>query len=237
MPMEKRFVAYYRVSSQQQGRSGLGLEAQRSAVMNYVQNNGNKIIAEYTEKESGRNNDRPQLKQAINKSIEENATLVIAKLDRLARDVEFIFSLKNRLEKANISFVALDLPDVDNIIALGTWASFAQWESQRISQRTKDALAAKKKREPDWKPGTPENLTPEAVKKAWEARRHKADHSQQNRHAWHYIKELRADGYSFAKIAEELNKEGYRTRTDKKFKAMSVYNIYKRFNKEKGGRR
>ena len=133
------FVAYYRVSTQRQGQSGLGLEAQRSAVQAYLA--GKEIIAEFTEVESGRKNNRPQLAAALALAKKQKATLVIAKLDRLARNVHFISGLL----ESNVQFVAADMPEADRTF-LQMAAVFAEWEARKISERTKLALAEAKLR-------------------------------------------------------------------------------------------
>ncbi len=133
------FVTYYRVSTQRQGQSGLGLEAQRSAVQAYLA--GKEIIAEFTEVESGRKTDRPQLAAALALAKKQKATLVIAKLDRLARNVHFISGLL----ESNVQFVAADMPEADRTF-LQMVAVFAEWEARKISERTKLALAEAKLR-------------------------------------------------------------------------------------------
>jgi DNA invertase Pin-like site-specific DNA recombinase len=133
------FVTYYRVSTQRQGQSGLGLEAQRAAVQTFLA--GKEIIAEFTEIESGRKKNRPQLAQALALAKKQKATLVIAKLDRLARNVHFI----SGLIESGVQFVAADMPEADP-----TWLQmasvFGEWEARKISERTKAALQAAKAR-------------------------------------------------------------------------------------------
>jgi DNA invertase Pin-like site-specific DNA recombinase len=133
------YVAYYRVSTQRQGQSGLGLEAQRSAVQNFT--TGKELIAEFTEVESGRKSDRPQLAQALALAKSKKAILVIAKLDRLARNVHFISGLL----ESGVQFVAADMPEADRTF-LQMAAVFAEWEARKISERTKSALQAARER-------------------------------------------------------------------------------------------
>lgn len=133
------FVAYYRVSTQRQGQSGLGLDAQRTAVQGYIADK--ELVAEFTEIESGRKNDRPQLIQALALAKKHKATLVIAKLDRLARNVHFISGLL----ESGVQFVAVDMPEADRTF-LQMAAVFAEWEARKISERTKSALQAAKER-------------------------------------------------------------------------------------------
>ena len=140
-PCRGNCIAYYRVSTTRQGQSGLGLEAQRKAVANFVHVKGWEVGSEYTEIESGRRNDRPQLALAIADAKKHKAKLVIAKLDRLARNVHFVSGLM----ETNVDFVAVDMPTADRFM-LHVYAAMAEEEGRRISQRTKAALAAAKAR-------------------------------------------------------------------------------------------
>lgn len=135
--MPRRFVAYYRVSTQQQSRSGLGLTAQRQAVQDYLAQYGGEIIAEFQEIESGKNANRPQFHQAADYAELAHATLLVAKLDRLSRDLHFITGLQRR----GIRFTLCDLPDVDQL-TIHVLAAMAQHEANMISQRTRLALDA-----------------------------------------------------------------------------------------------
>lgn len=225
--MEKLYIAYYRVSVKSQGNSGLGLASQKTTVLNFIKNNGNKIIGEFVEIESGKNNNRPELQKAINLCKEKNGTLVIAKLDRLSRNVHFISSLM----ESKINFCCCDMPDASPL-TIHIFSALAQWERERISERTKLALQAKKAKEPDWKPGTPANLTNEAILKAHKSISNNALTDQSVRFAYHYIKSLKVSGHTYQQIANELNSQGYLTRTGKQFHAMQVYNIWNRFKRE-----
>lgn len=137
------FVSYYRVSTVRQGQSGLGLEAQREAVRRYLNGGNWKLVGEFTEVESGRKSDRdrPQLAAALDLCRREKATLVIAKLDRLSRDVQFLFALRN----GNVEVRAVDMPTATTL-EFGIRAVFAQHEREEISRRTKAALAQAKAR-------------------------------------------------------------------------------------------
>lgn len=139
-----RYVCYYRVSTQKQGQSGLGLDAQRCSVQWYVEANKGTILGEFTETESGRSKDRPQLQAALDMARKKKAILLIAKLDRLARNVHFISGLL----ESNVNFVAVDMPTKDRFM-IQLQAAFAEEEARRISQRTKEALAAAKRRGTD----------------------------------------------------------------------------------------
>jgi DNA invertase Pin-like site-specific DNA recombinase len=135
--MEGRFVAYYRVSTAKQGASGLGLEAQRAAVTDYLNGGNWKLLSEHAEVESGKHADRPALAAALQDCKLRKATLVIAKLDRLSRDAHFLLGL----EKSGIDFVAVDMPNA-NRMTVGIMAVVADEERRMISARTKAALAA-----------------------------------------------------------------------------------------------
>ena len=129
-----KYIAYYRVSTDRQGQSGLGLDAQREAVARHI--GQAELVAEFTEVESGRKNDREQLAHALSLAKRTKATLVIAKLDRLARNVHFISGLL----ESNVPFVCADMPEADRTF-LQMMAVFAEWEARKISERTKAALA------------------------------------------------------------------------------------------------
>lgn len=138
---QARFVAYLRVSTARQGASGLGLEAQRSAVQAYLASGGHQLAAEFVEVESGKRDDRPQLAAALAACRLHRATLVIAKLDRLARNVRFIAGIMD----SGVDFVACDMPHA-NRLTLHLMAAMAEHEAMAISERTKAALAAAKAR-------------------------------------------------------------------------------------------
>lgn len=136
----KKYIAYYRVSTDKQGVSGLGLEAQRSSVINFV--GTDIILSEYTEIESGKRiKNRPKLLEALIACKRYKATLIIAKLDRLARNVHFISGLM----ESTVDFVAVDNPKANKLM-IHMLAAFAEYERDMISQRTKEALAASKAR-------------------------------------------------------------------------------------------
>jgi DNA invertase Pin-like site-specific DNA recombinase len=135
-----RFVAYYRVSTERQGRSGFGLEAQQAAVASFI-NSGTELVAAFTEIESGKRNERPALAQALEACRRHRAKPVIAKLDRLSRNLAFIAMLM----ESGVEFVAVDNPHA-NKLTVHILAAVAQHEREMISQRTKDALAAAKRR-------------------------------------------------------------------------------------------
>jgi DNA invertase Pin-like site-specific DNA recombinase len=136
-----KFISYLRVSTQRQGKSGLGLEAQREAVTNYLNGGRWKLVQELIEVESGKSKDRPKLIEALRLCRIYNATLLVAKLDRLARNVAFVSTLM----ESGVKFVAVDLPQA-NELTVHIMAAMAEYEAKAISARTKAALEAAKAR-------------------------------------------------------------------------------------------
>src|SRR5436190_13588369 len=136
-----KFVAYFRVSTDKQGKSGLGLEAQRKSVLDYLDGGRWTLNAEFTEIESGKRNDRPELEKALAACKKQRAKLVIAKLDRLSRNLAFIATLMD----SGVEFVAVDNPHA-NKLTVHILAAVAQHERELIAQRTRDALQAAKAR-------------------------------------------------------------------------------------------
>jgi DNA invertase Pin-like site-specific DNA recombinase len=140
-----KFVAYYRVSTARQGASGLGLDAQREAVARYLNGGEWELVGEFTETETGKGANalekRPQLRAALELCKRRGATLIIAKLDRLARNVHFVSGLL----ETGCDFVAADMPQANKVM-IQMHAVMAEWERDQISKRTKDALAAAKAR-------------------------------------------------------------------------------------------
>lgn len=216
----QKFVAYYRVSTQKQGNSGLGLEAQRTDVSKFIMKGG-ELIAEFQDVESGKKNDRPNLIKAIEECKKQGATLLIAKLDRLSRNASFIFTLKD----AKVDFVCSDMPNA-NTVTIGIMAVLAQDERERISHRTKSALAELKAK--GIKLGNPKNMTAEARAKGLEARRQNALQNENNRKATALIISMRESGISFAQITRALNDLGFKTRTGKVFQQNQVQILYNR---------
>jgi DNA invertase Pin-like site-specific DNA recombinase len=225
--METKYVSYVRVSTKQQEISGLGLDAQRLIIINYIKHNNGCLLHEFVESESGRHDDRIELKRAISTSKNTDATLIVAKLDRLSRNVSFISSL---MESA-VKFVVADMPTA-NEFTLHIFAALAEQERKYISERTKSALHAKKLREPEWKPGT-DNLTDTGRKKAHLTNYMKARTNTNVVHAFHYIETLKRQGYTYQQIADKLNLENYRTRTNKLFRCSTVWYIWKRMENKK----
>jgi len=215
-----KYVAYYRVSTKQQGKSGLGLEAQKAEVKRHLKADDT-IIAEFTETSSGKNDNREEIAKAIDFCKKNDATLLIAKLDRLARKVSFIFQLRD----SKVKFVCCDIPDA-NTLTVGVFATMAQHEREIISKRTKAALAAKKAQ--GFKLGT-NNLTNEGRAKGSAAIAAKAANNKNNNRAAMLICEYKKQGMTLLAIAEKLNNNNYRSSTGKLFQKTTVSRIYKRY--------
>jgi DNA invertase Pin-like site-specific DNA recombinase len=188
----KRFIAYYRVSTEKQGQSGLGLDAQRQSVTDYMTGKG-ELAAEFVEIESTRQK-RPELIKALEECRRQKATLLIARLDRLARNVAFI----SNLMESKVDFVAADMPDA-NRLTIHIIAAVAEYERDMISKRTKEALAAAKRR--GVKLGNP-NPQPAQIKARATIIAKKEEFHAQVRPL---IRELRDKGGTLYGIAKELN--------------------------------
>lgn len=195
-----KFIAYHRVSTTKQGQSGLGLEAQQAAVNAYLNGGDWKLIAEFREVETGKGADplakRPQLRAALKACRDHGATLIIAKLDRLARNVHFVSGLM----ESKVKFVACDMPEA-NELTIHIMAAFAEHEAKRISQRTKDALAVAKERGVVLGRTGVANLRPNI-----EERRRAADTFAEKLRPT--FESMRARGLSQRGMVEELNSIG-----------------------------
>ena len=216
-----QYVAYYRVSTKQQGKSGLGLEAQKAEVNRYLKVD-DIIIKEFTEVSSGKNDQRVEIAKAIEYCIKNDATLLIAKLDRLSRNVSFIFQLRD----SKVNFVCCDIPDA-NTLTIGIFATMAQHEREIISKRTKAALAARKAK--GLPLGTPKNLTDSGRQRAWASNRAKAASNNNNNRAAMLIAEYKKQGIALQAIADRLNDNNFRTSTGKRFHKTTVTRIYERY--------
>lgn len=219
-------VAYYRVSRQKQAASGLGLEAQQANVAAFAKARGYEVTATFTEIETGTNKrQRPELASALEQARREGAELLIAKLDRLARNVHFVSGLM----ESRVRFTAVDMPEVDSL-TVHILAAVAEKEAKMISTRTKDALTAAKAR--GAKLGNPQNLTLEARRRGAQARRTTAVESY--RLVSGYVQVLRAQGLTLQQIADRLNTEGHRTVTGKLWRPTQVRNVLMRAQREAG---
>jgi DNA invertase Pin-like site-specific DNA recombinase len=198
----EQFISYKRVSTSRQGASGLGIEAQEAAVKSFL--NNRPLIAEYTDIETGKNDNRPELLKAIELAKQTNSTLLIAKLDRLSRNLTFVSTLMD----TKVRFICCDMPDA-NELTIHIFGALAQWERKRISSRTKEALAALKARGTSL--GTPENFT-DAVRKMGPLKlKQIALSNPHNQKAKKVINLLSRNGKSLREIATELNEAGFKT--------------------------
>ncbi len=217
-------VAYFRVSTKRQGKSGLGLESQKAIVRHYHDD----IVAEFVEVVSGKSTgNRPKLQQAIELCRDEGYTLVVAKVDRLSRNTEDTLRIYRRLD-GRLRSCDLPMTNGDESgfkFALTLFAAIAERERELASIRTREGIAAKRIREPDWQPGNPENLTIDPKLQA-QAKRQAAIDAYRTTAG--YVKMLKEQGLSYNHIADRLNDEGFKTRQDKPFQAMTVYRILKR---------
>lgn len=210
----KTLIAYVRVSTQKQGQSGLGLEGQQTAIAGYALSSGGRVAKTYVEVESGKRSDRPELAKAIAHAKRVKGRLVIAKLDRLARNVAFISALM----ESRADFVACDNPHA-NKLTLHILAAIAEHEAEMISQRTKAALAAAKARGVKLgssRPGHWSGL--EAVRRAAAAKASqmaKTVRAEQAKPVYEAVRplaqQMRQAGGSLQAIADRLNEEGHST--------------------------
>ena len=222
--LSRIFVTYLRVSTERQGQSGLGLEAQRSAVAEYVSGKG-QIAAEFVEIESGKKNERPQLARAMAEAKRIGAVLLIAKLDRLARNVAFIANLL----ESGVEIAAADMPEANRFL-LHVMAAVAEHEAQAISDRTKAALAAAKARGVALGWSMPERKEEQrrAARKGASKNAQKADQHAAN--VLPVIRQIAAGGASLRQIADELNIRGIKTARGGLWYAGTVRNIMAREN-------
>ena len=224
------YVGYYRVSTDRQGRSGLGLDAQRSAVAGYLDGGNGTLLDTFTEIESGRRNDRPELAKALDLCRRRKATLVIAKLDRLARNVAFIANLMD----ADVDVVAVDMPEA-NRFTLHIMAAMAEHEAALVSQRTKAALKAAKARGRalGWSIPSRRKEQAQASRKGAAGNRARA-----NQHAANVLPVIhdieRAGVTTLQGIAEALNARGIRTARGRRWYASTVRNLLVRADQVEG---
>jgi DNA invertase Pin-like site-specific DNA recombinase len=220
-----KVVAYYRVSTAAQGRSGLGLEAQRAAVEGLCQSRGWEVIATFTEIESGKRSDRPQLQAALSRCRASRAVLVVAKLDRLARNVAFLANL----QESRVRFIAADMPEA-NELTVHIMAAVAQAERQVIASRTRDALTAAKAR--GVRLGNPNGAA--ALRRAGKGNAASREAAAANADAFardvaDAVHELRSAGVtSLEKMAAALNDRQIETPRGGRWHAMTVKRLFER---------
>lgn len=215
-----KFIAYYRVSTNKQGKSGLGLEAQQASVTDYLATTSGELINEFTEVQSGKDNKRPELAKALRKCRLTGATLLIAKLDRLSRNAAFLMNL----QESATQFVACDMPEA-NTLTVGLMACMAEYERKRISENTKAALKAAKAR--GVKLGNPrlDEVRCTDITAAQTARIAKA--KARNSEILDVINEIQSEAgeLSLRAISRRLNEAGYKTSRGKDWQATSVKRI------------
>ncbi len=225
--MKRKVVAYYRVSTARQGASGLGLEAQRVALESYCHQNGCEIVREFTEVESGKNDKRPKLGEALASARRSKSTLLLAKLDRLSRSVRFIATVLD----SGVEFAAADVPSANRLL-LHVLAAVAENELTAIRTRTKAALGAAKARGVLLGTHNPavRVLSAEARQKGAtlgaEATRKAAVDAYAD--LMPVVSELRNAGESLQAIAQRLNDDGHETRTGAQWTPTQVHRLLKR---------
>lgn len=238
----KKYIAYYRVSTQKQGASGLGLQAQKNAVANHVNEKGT-LLEEFTEVETGtRKKKRVEIYKAIAMAKAQKATLIVAKLDRLARDVEFTSALYN----GGVDFICVDNPNA-NKLTIQLLSVIAEHEAEVISKRIKEALAIKKEKiekgiyinkdgsimtpvNGEYRLGNPNGFG-KYQKKGVEKIKENAYNNKNNIQAMDIVVNSRKEGMSFQSIADKLNRLQYTTRKGKRFHATQAYRLFNRFQK------
>lgn len=227
-PVKPKFVTYYRVSTARQGQSGLGIEAQQFAVKQYLAAHGGAEMGTYTEIESGKVDARPQLEAALLRCRQTRATLLVAKLDRLSRNIAFLF----RMRDEGVKFQALDIPEA-NTLTLGVFAAMAQHEREIISARTKAALAARKAR--GFKLGTDRDLSAYAAAGAVKGRQAHLEIAK--RRALDIIPQIQSARHeggctTLRQVAAWLNDHGSVTPRGKQWTAAAVVNAERVANGE-----
>ena len=231
--MSNRIVAYYRVSTKRQGESGLGLDAQQTAVEEFARRNGAEVMATYQEVESGKRNDRPKLLAAIAHAKRSKAQLVVAKLDRLSRNAGFLLTLQD----SGLPLVFCDLPGA-NEMTIGVMALVARQARQAISERVKVALAELKQRGVKLGSSRPGHWTPERNERRMvglaKATRKGIIVRQANARTVYAdlvptIQSLRREGASLRTIAAKLNEAGHTTRRGCSWNPQQVRAILNRF--------
>lgn len=221
---ETVYVAYLRVSTQRQGTSGLGLQAQQEIIRKYL--NGNSPIAEFIEVESGRKSDRPKLHEALELCKKKKATLIVAKMDRLSRNVAFT----SQLLDSGIEIVFCDFPKANRLV-LTIISAISEYEAGLIRQRTKSALQVKK--EQGCQLGKPENLMQnldKAIANSRKTNQEKARNNPNNKRAVAILRGLVNKTTNMSEMARILNEEGFLTSRGGNFSSKQVSLLLKRYN-------
>lgn len=227
----RKYVGYYRVSTKQQGASGLGLEAQKEAVARYVEGAGGVLITPpFVEVESGTHSERPELKKAVAHAKRQKATLVVARLDRLSRNVHFISSLM----ESKVDFVACDNPTA-NALTIHILAAVAQEEARVIALRVKAALQAAKARGTLLGSSRPghwegrEELRLSGQRKGTEkaAKEKRARREEGTKTTLPTLRKLKEEGFTYREIAERMEESGEPSHTGSKWSAMMIHRLLK----------
>jgi len=216
-----KYVAYYRVSTDKQGQSGLGLESQQACVREFIKRKSGEQIEEFTEIESGKKIHRKELERAMRRCRLTGATLVIAKLDRLSRDIEFIA----RLQKSNVDFVCCDMPEA-NTLTIGILAVMAQHEREMISDRTIAGLQAAKAR--GMKLGNPNLHLVRNTDTTAATRKRIENAEERNQQVRELVLEFEQEAgreLSARELARRLNKAGYTTARGSAFSHVQIMRI------------
>lgn len=233
----QKIIAYFRVSTSKQGRSGLGLEGQQAAVDAFVSRRGCELLASYTEVESGKRADRPELSKALAHSKRSKATLVVAKLDRLARNVAFL----SHLLESKVDFIAIDLEHA-NRLTIHILSAVAEGEAKAISDRTKAALQAAKARGMElgssrpghWQGRESARLKGLAKARKESARIRTASAIEAYSDLLPAIQKQRGSGATLQQIADTLNGQGHTTRRGKPWNSVQVMRVLERAVKPNG---
>lgn len=230
-PAVQKIIAYFRVSTAKQGQSGLGLEGQQAAVDAFVARRGCEVLATYTEVESGKRSDRPQLAKALSHARRSKATLVVVKLDRLARNVHFTSSLM----EAGVDFIAIDVEHA-NRMTIHIMAAVAEGEAKAISDRTKAALQAAKARGAKlgsarpghWDGREAARLKGSAKGAKAAAAVHRVAANEAYADLLPLMQRLRSEEQTLQQIADTLNSEGHTTRRGKPWNHVQVKRVLDR---------
>lgn len=219
----KTYISYLRQSAIKQQIIGLGIEAQREIINTYVKDNP-KILKEYLETETGKNNHRPKLAEALEQCRQTGSILICAKLDRLSRNVAFT----SRLLESDVEIVFCDFPKANRFI-LHIISSIAEYEANLISERTKQSLRAKKDK--GIKLGKPENLLnnhARAIANSIKTNKAKALTNENNKRALALILMMRNQSKTYLQITHALNRQGFKTSRGYRFTTSQVWRLYKR---------
>lgn len=226
---ENNFIAYYRVSTDKQGKSGLGIEAQQNDVETFVKSQGGVLVETYQDIESGAHDDRPNLAKALRHCRATGATLVIAKLDRLSRNAHFLTGfIAEASGKKPVKWVCCDMPHAD-AFTLHIMAGLAQKEREMISDRTKKALAEAKKR--GVKLGRSRGcVTPIAKYQPMAVERLKCKADEFAKENAAFIRQAMEEGGSLRKALAILNEQGFKSPRGKAWQVTSLANVVNRLN-------